>query len=102
MPLLPGLLDLHAPLVAATPALLALATVPAVLVVGPRRGQRAIGWIGLGAALLLQALFLLPGRVVGAYDEPLLGGVVRLGLVQLALAPVCGAWIASCWRPRPL
>ena len=102
MPLLPGLLDLHAPLVAATPALLALATVPAVLAIGLRRGQRLVGWIGIAAALVLQALFLLPGHVIGAYEEPLLGGVVRLGLGQLACAPVIGSWIAAAYRPRPL
>ncbi|HYE05262.1 MAG TPA: hypothetical protein VEL07_07005 [Planctomycetota bacterium] len=97
---LPGHLELHAPLVALTPALLALATVPAVLALGARPGQRVIGWIGIGAALVLAALFLIPGRVVGAYEQPLLGGVIRLGLAQLLCAPICGAWIAAAFRPR--
>jgi len=38
--------------------------------------------------------------VVGAYEQPLLGGVIRLGLAQLLCAPICGAWIAAAFRPR--
>jgi len=95
----PGMLDLHAVLVTLTPALLALGAAGAAVIAGEGRGARLIAWLGLGGALALQALFLLPHGAAAAFTQPLARGLVKVGYAQSGAALLLGSW--ACWRWRP-
>ncbi len=94
------MLDLHAVLVTVTPALLALGAGGAAVVAGEGRGARVLAWLGLGVALALQALFLLPHGAAAAFTQPLAHGLVKVGYAQSGAALLLGAW--ACWRWRPV
>lgn len=98
----PGHLDQHSLLVALTPVLLCLVTALVVRMIGARPGGRAVvvlAAMNLAAALVLQALFLLPWGPAAAYTEPLAGGLVRVGWVETGSAFALGCWAAWYWRP---
>ena len=98
----PGHLDQHSLLVALTPVLLCLVTALVVRMIGARPGGRAVmvlAALNLSAALVLQALFLLPWGPAAAYTEPLAGGLVRVGWLETGSAFALGCWAAWYWRP---
>jgi hypothetical protein len=98
----PGHLDQHSLLVALTPVLLCLFTALALRLIAARPGGRAaliLALMNVGAALTVQALFLLPWGPAAAYTEPLAGGLVRVGWVDSGSALVLGCWAAWYWRP---
>jgi hypothetical protein len=95
----PGMLDLHAVLVALTPAALAVGAAGAVGVAGRGRLGRLMAWCALGGALAVQALFLLPSGAAAAFRLPLAHGLVRVGYAPSGCALLLGLW--ACWRWRP-
>lgn len=99
----PGHLDQHSLVVALTPALLCLAMAGAAWLIGrDGRALRVLAGINLVAALLLQALFLVPWGPAAAYTEPIGGGVVRVGWSETGAAFLLGCWALWYWRPwRP-
>jgi hypothetical protein len=101
----PGHLDQHGLLVALTPALLACGAAAAAWIVGDRRTQpgltaaRALVAVNLLGALGIAAAFLLPRGAAAAYDQPLAGGLLRVGWIPTGSACALGAW--ACWRFFP-
>jgi hypothetical protein len=91
-------LDLHGPLVTLTPVLLAAGASLALALVGDGRGGRILGWLALGIALALQALFLLPRGAVASAGEPMVHGLVCVGWGPTGMALALGAWAAWRWR----
>ena len=98
----PGMLDLHAVLVALTPPALAIAMAGAAAVAGQGRQIRALAWIGLAGALAIQALFLLPSGAAAAFRQPLAHGLVRVGYAPSGCALVLGLWAWWHWRSAAL
>jgi hypothetical protein len=97
----PGYLEWHAPLVAATPALLALTTGAAASLIGASRSARAIGWVGMLAGLALLAVMLRERGMAAAFTDPIAHGWMRVGTWQVAAALLSGVWAACRWRPGP-
>lgn len=93
----PGGLHLHIVLLIVTPALVALAGGVAARIAGTGLAARCLAGVGLGAAIGVQALFLLPGGAAGA-SFPGLPPVVRVGWLPDTLALVLGCWAAWRWR----
>ena len=96
----PGHLELHGPLVTLTPVLLSMGVGLALALVGDGRGGRILGWIALGSALVLQALFFLPRGAVASAGEPMVHGLVCVGWGPTGMALALGTWAAWRWRPR--
>lgn len=94
------MLDLHAVLVALTPALLALGAAGSAVMAGQGRLARLMAWGGLSSALVLQALFLLPAGAAAAFQLPLAHGLVRVGYAPSGCALLLGLWAWWRWRPR--
>lgn len=101
----PGHLDQHGLLVALTPALIACGAAAAAWIIGDRRERpgltacRALVAFHLLAALGIAAAFLLPRGAAAAYDQPLAGGLLRVGWIPTGCAFALGAWV--CWRFFP-
>lgn len=101
----PGFLDQHGVLVALTPVLLCLVTALAGWIIGERAGSRRLTAVrflaatSLFGALVLQGLFLLPWGAVAAYNEPLGGGLIRVGWLVTGTAFVLGWWSWWFWSP---
>lgn len=96
----PGHLDQHSLVVALTPVLLCLVVALACWIITGRRSDggalRVLAAVNLAAALMLQALFLLPWGPAAAYTEPLAGGLVRIGWIASGSAFALGCW--ALWR----
>lgn len=101
----PGFLDQHGLLVALTPALIACGAAAAAWLVGDRRERpgltacRVLVAANLLGALAIAAAFLLPRGAAAAYDQPLAGGLMRVGWIPTGCAFLLGAW--ACWRFFP-
>ncbi|MBA3686821.1 MAG: hypothetical protein H0W72_16495 [Planctomycetes bacterium] len=93
----PGGLHLHIVLLIVTPALVALAGGIAARAAGTGLAARYLAGVGLGAAIGVQALFLLPGGAAGVVF-PGLSPVVRVGWLPDLLALALGCWAAWRWR----
>lgn len=103
----PGFLDQHSLLVALSPALLAIGTGFAAWMIAGTNTKRpvpALRWIAgfsLIGALVIQALFLLPGGAAVAFaGEPLAHGLVRVGVAPTAAGLLLALWAFWQWRPR--
>ena len=101
----PGHLDQHGLLVALTPALIACGAAAAAWIIGDRRERpgltacRALVLFNLLGALAIAAAFLLPRGAAAAYDQPLAGGLMRVGWIPTGCAFALGTW--ACWRFFP-
>ncbi|GDY12217.1 hypothetical protein LBMAG53_10950 [Planctomycetota bacterium] len=96
----PGFLAWHVALVAAAPALLAVAAGLAAAIVPPGRGRWILAWSGLFAALALAALALIPGGAAAAFaGTPVAHGWMRLGPVAGWASLAAGAIAAWAFRP---
>ncbi len=97
----PGGIDLHAALVAASPAAIALASGFAGALAGGAKAARTLAWAGMVGALALACAFLLPHGLAAASDYPLGRGWVRLGSWQAWAMLLSALWSALAWRPNP-
>jgi hypothetical protein len=95
----PGLLAWHVPLVAAAPALLALAAGLSAAIAPPGRWRSAIAWGGMAMAMVLAALALRPdGAALAFARTPVAHGWLQLGVVPCAAALLAG--IIAAWSFR--
>ncbi len=95
----PGHLNLHGPLVALSPAL--LASVAGIAAWISPHWQRGIATTGCVAAWLLLALALLPGGAASAYDRPLADGWLAFNHLAIASALLTAAAAAFLTRRLP-
>ncbi len=95
----PGHLNLHVPLVALSPAL--LASVAGIASRISPHWQRGIATTGCVAAWLLLALALLPGGAASAYARPLANGWLAFDHFAIASALLSAAVAAYVARRLP-
>lgn len=95
----PGHLDWHGPLVALTPALLAIAAGIAAWL--SPYGRWLIAFLGVVAAWLLLAVALIPGGAAASYQHPVADGWLALDRMAVLAALVTACVLAVVGRKLP-